>query len=109
MAQRQLTWILQCRHICVVAGKRTEYVVQRCAVLVGGVLTDCGAAFCAVRGDSSSSESSDGDVSSDSSSEDADFPDRGSVGRARADESSDEDSDEPPEIPGSPIAQVGLD
>ncbi|KAE8885212.1 hypothetical protein PF005_g17151 [Phytophthora fragariae] len=72
-----------------------------------------------LRGDSSSSEGSDdGRSSSDSSSEEESVPDRpgtrnggasmggfGSVSRARAEESSDEDSDEPPEIPGSPIAQ----
>ncbi|KAG6591047.1 Intraflagellar transport protein 46 [Phytophthora cinnamomi] len=73
-----------------------------------------------LHGGSSSSEGSEGGRlnSEDSSSEEESFLDRpgtrnggasmgglGSVSRARAEESSDEDSDEPPEIPGSPIAQ----
>ncbi|KAL3669110.1 hypothetical protein V7S43_005494 [Phytophthora oleae] len=57
--------------------------------------------------DGSSSEGSDGNLSSDSSSEDEEFVGRNgggfeSISRAQ---SSDEDSDEPPEIPGSPIAR----
>ncbi|KAL4167171.1 hypothetical protein KRP22_012657 [Phytophthora ramorum] len=62
----------------------------------------------------SSSSEGDGDVSNDSSSEE-DFPDRpdtrnggasmGAFESVGAEESSDDDSDEPPEIPGSPIAQ----
>ncbi|KAG6591049.1 Intraflagellar transport protein 46 [Phytophthora cinnamomi] len=76
-----------------------------------------------LHGGSSSSEGSEGGRlnSEDSSSEEESFLDRpgtrnggasmgglGSVSRARAEESSDEDSDEPPEIPGSPIAQAGV-
>ncbi|KAG3109300.1 hypothetical protein PI124_g11673 [Phytophthora idaei] len=60
---------------------------------------------------SSSGNSSDADVSSDSSSEDV-FVDglgtrngKASTGGFGLEEGSDDDSDEPPEIPGSPIAQ----